>query len=126
MKKIPALLLSLAAAACDSQFEEQPKSAPVRLPAQVCRQAADGIKKLNESGGFDYRGGGEGTLEEQAWLQMDERQRDSLMKLLAYDAACTAKDPPAEATATLRNETGRVLSQQVVETDADPSKMLQD
>ena len=124
MKSIPILLLSLGAAACNSQFAEEPKAAPVRLPAQICKQAADGIKKLNASGGFDYRGAGEGTLEEQAWLQMDEPQRDALTKLLAYDAACTAKDPPAEATATVRNESGRVLSQRVVETTADLSKIL--
>ncbi len=98
----------------------------MRLPAQICKQAAEGIKKLNESGGFDYSGGGEGTLEQAAWLQMAEAQRDQLTRLLAYDAACTAKVPPTEATATIRNESGRVLTQRVVETSADLSKILEE
>jgi hypothetical protein len=125
MKKTFSILLLLALAACDSQYAaEEPKAPVARLPAEVCKQASEGLSALKESGGFTYAGAGEGALEEQAWLQMSEPQRDQLLQLLAYDAACTAKEPPADATATIRNETGRILSQRVVETSADLSKVL--
>jgi hypothetical protein len=121
------LLLLPAVAACDSQYgAEEPKLAPARLPAQVCTQARDGLEKLKESGGFTYTGQGEATLDEEAWLRLDERARNELVKLVAYDAACKAPTPRAEQDAIVRNELGRVLMQQVVETSADLSGIAQE
>ena len=113
------LLLLAALAACDSQSAlEEPKLPVARLPAQTCNQAQAGLEKLKQSGGLTYNGQGEATLDEEAWMRLDERAREQLMQLVAYDAACKAAVPPAEQSATVRNEAGRVLSQRVVETSA--------
>ena len=118
------ILLVAGSAACDNKFgADEVKMPPARLPDQLCKQASDGIKKLNESGGFHYAGAGEGTLEEQAWLQMSEPQREQLLNLLAVDAACTSEQPVAEATARVRNEGGRTLSERVIQTSADLSSI---
>ena len=115
------------AAACDSKYgAEQPILPVARLPAQVCGQARDGLEKLRETGGFTYTGQGEASLDEESWLRLDERAREELVKLVAYDAACKAPTPPAEQDATVRNEVGRVLMQRVVETSADLSTLAQE
>lgn len=127
MKITYLLLLLVSVAACDRlAAPEEPKAPVARLPAQVCSQARDGLEKLKESGGLTYSGQGEATLEEEAWLRLDGPARDQLVQLLAYDAACKAAVPPAEQTATVRNETGRVLAERVVETSADLSGMVQE
>jgi hypothetical protein len=114
----PFLLLSWLAA-CGSQNVAQEPNLPVaRLPAQTCNQAKGGLEKLKESGGLTYTGQGEATLDEEAWMRLDEGAREQLVQLVAYDAACKAPVPPAEQSATVRNEAGRVLSQRVVETSA--------
>ena len=113
------LLLLASLAACDGQNAmEEPKLPVARLPAQTCNQAQVGLEKLKGSGGLTYDGQGEATLDEEAWMRLDERAREQLVQLVAYDAACKAKVPPAEQSATVRNEVGRVLSQRVVETSA--------
>jgi hypothetical protein len=118
------LIAALAAlGACNLMDEAEQKAPVVPLPKQVCTQAREAIDKLSESGGFVYAGNGEGTIEEAAWLQLDPPSREQLEQVLAYDAACSAKEPPAEQTATIRNEGGRVLSQRVIETSADLSRL---
>ena len=127
IKQLSPLLLLATLAACDGQHAaEEPKLPVARLPAQTCNQARDGLEKLKESGGLTYNGGGEATLEEEAWMRLDERAREQLVQLVAYDAACKAPVPPAEQSATVRNEAGRVLSQRVVETSADLSGLAQE
>ena len=125
---IPMLAALIVLAGCDALTEAQQaeKGPAIRLPKQVCDQAREGLDKLTESGGFVYAGGGEATLEEAAWLRLDGGARDQLMQLLAYDAACTAKEPPYEWTARVRNEVGRILEERVVETSADPSRILEE
>lgn len=123
-RKSTLLLLVAALAACDNQFgADEVKMPPARLPDQLCKQASEGIKTLNESGGFQYAGAGEGTLEEQAWLQMTEPQRDQILNLLAVDAACTSEEPVAEVTARVRSEGGRTLSERLIQTSADLSSL---
>ena len=122
----PLLLLALLAA-CDGQNAvEEPKLPVARLPAQTCNQAQAGLEKLKESGGLTYNGQGEATLDEESWMRLDERAREQLVELVAYDAACKAAVPPAEQSATVRNEAGRVLSQRVVETSADLSGLIKE
>jgi hypothetical protein len=119
IKHLFPLLLVASLGGCDGQnAAEEPKLPVARLPAQTCSQAQDGLEKLKESGGLTFNGQGEATLEEEAWMRLDERARDQLVQLVAYDAACKAAVPPAEQSATVRNEAGRVLSQRVVETSA--------
>ena len=119
------LLLLAALAACDGQnAAEEPKLPVARLPAQTCNLAQAGLEKLKESGGLTYTGEGEATLEEEAWMRLDERAREQLVQLVAYDAACKAAVPPAEQSAIVRNEAGRVLSQRVVDTSADLSGLV--
>ncbi len=111
---------------CDQLLapEAEVKGPAARLPAQVCAQAQEALQKLTATAGFDQRAKGEATLEEAAWLQMTEAQRDQLAKVLAYDAACAAKEPPHEQVVTVKNETGRVMAQRTIETSADLSSIL--
>ena len=119
IRHLSPFLLLASLAACDGQnAAEEPKLPVARLPAQTCNQAQAGLEKLKESGGLTYTGQGEATLDEEAWMRLDERAREELVQLVAYDAACKAAVPPAEQSATVRNEAGRVLSQRVVETSA--------
>jgi hypothetical protein len=125
IRRLSPLLLLASLAACDPQYKaEEPKLPVARLPPQVCSQAQGGLEKLKESGGLTYNGQGEATLEEEAWMRLDQGAREQLVQLVAYDAACKAAVPPAEQSATVRNEAGRVLSQRVVETSADVSGLI--
>ncbi|MDP8913404.1 MAG: hypothetical protein M3N39_07490 [Pseudomonadota bacterium] len=127
IRRLSPLLLLASLGGCDGQYKaEEPKLPVARLPAQVCNQAQGGLEKLKESGGLTYNGQGEATLEEEAWMRLDEGAREQLVQLVAYDAACKAAVPPAEQSATVRNEAGRVLSQRVVETSADLSGLVQE
>lgn len=127
IKHLSPLLMLASLAACEGQYSaEEPKLAVARLPEQVCNQAQGELEKLKESGGLTYTGQGEATLDEEAWMRLDERSRDQLVQLVAYDAACKAAVPPAEQSATVRNEAGRVLSQRVVETSANLSGLVQE
>jgi len=127
IRHLSALFLLASLGACDGQTAaEEPELPVARLPAQTCNQARDGLEKLKESGGLTYNGQGEATLDEEAWMRLDQRARDQLVQLVAYDAACKAAVPPAEQSATVRNESGRVLSQRVVETSADLSGLVRE
>ena len=124
--RVSFLLAAALLGACDGQFSaEQNEIIPLaRVPEQVCRQAVDGLEQLKQSGGFVLNTAGEATLDEQAWLRMDERQRAQLVQLVAYDAACKGAEPVKEQNAVIRSEYGRVLTEQVVEIAADTSAIL--
>jgi hypothetical protein len=118
-----AALTALLLASC--QGEQPAPSAAARLPAQVCDQARDALDKLSATGSFEYAADGQATLEEAAWLPMGGEQRDAIAQALAFHAACSAPEPPREQSITIKNEGGRVLSQRVMETSVDVTKILE-
>ncbi len=123
------LLVPLAwLAACDGGFgADQSAAAPIaRLPDKLCKQVAEGMAQLKQSGGFVSNMPGEASLDEEVWMRMDEPQREQMLNLVAYDAACKAEEPAREQSAVIRSEYGRVLSERVVETSADLSQFLKD
>ena len=116
-------LLSLALASCDQQpIPGAEMAGALEMPAEVCSQASEELKKIGDSGGLTFGAAGEATVTEEIWLQLPQGDRDQLQKLLAFDAACKAKAPSRQQTVTIRNEWGRVMAQQSVETSADLSK----
>ncbi len=121
-----ALLLAVALAGCGDLAGSDP-DVPIaaRLPASICARTAAELKKLAD-GGLQVGPKGEARLEEAAWLAIPQAQRDQLLQLLAFDAACAAPEPSLEQTATVRNEVGRILAQQVVTTTADPSQAFEE
>lgn len=124
--RVSLLLGAASLGACDGQFgAEKNEIIPLaRVPEQVCRQATNGLEQLKQSGGFVLNAAGEATLDEQAWMRMDGRQRDQLVQLVAYDAACKGAEPVKEQNAVIRSEYGRVLTEQVVEIAPDASAIL--
>jgi hypothetical protein len=120
-----AFLLSapLALVACWEQ-PEMPKPVASRLPDKVCKQVREGLEKAESSGALQQMKPGEVVMEEQAWLQMTQSTRDQVTKLVAFDAACRASEPPMEQTAIVRNEYGRVMAQPIIATSADLSTLL--
>lgn len=121
--KVSAALAGLVLAGC--QGEQPAPPAAARLPAQVCDQARDALQKLGATGSFEFAADGQATLEEAAWQPMGEPQRDALVQALAFHAACSAPEPPREQSVTVKNEGGRVLTQRVVETTVDVTKILE-
>lgn len=119
-----AALAALALSACQ-QAEQPAPPAAARLPAQVCDQARQGLEEISRGGSFEFNSDGQATIEEAAWLPMGAGQRDALAQALAFHAACAAKEPPREQSITIKNEAGRVLTQRVVETSVDLTKILQ-
>jgi hypothetical protein len=120
------VLLTLLLGGCgQAGLADEDKPIAVRLPDEVCSRVAKEVAKLGE-GGVQLGEKGEARIEEAAWLQMSQPQRDQLLQLLAYDAACAAPAPSLEQTATVRGETGRVLGQQVVTTTADTGTLLEE
>jgi hypothetical protein len=125
ISRISPLLLIIGLAACGQGGADQNALVPVaRLPDQLCQQATQGMEQLKQSGGFVSSTPGEATLDEEVWMRMDEGQREQMLKLVAYDAACKAEEPAREQSAVIRSEYGRVLSERVVETSADLSQIL--
>lgn len=118
-----AALAALTLGGC--QNEQPAPPAASRLPAQVCDQARDALQKLGATGSFEFAADGQATLEEAAWQPMAEHQRDALVQALAFHAACSAPEPPREQSVTVKNEGGRVLTQRVVETSVDVTKILE-
>jgi hypothetical protein len=96
-KSIAALAASLALPGCFEQ-PEMPKPVASRLPEKVCQQVSQGMAKLDASGTVVRTKPAEITIEEQAWLQLPETSREQITKIIAFDAACKAAEPPMEQT----------------------------
>jgi hypothetical protein len=124
-KPIAAITASLLAAACFEQ-PEMPKPVASRLPEKLCKQVGEGVTKLDESGMAQRTKPAEIVMEEQAWLQLSEASREQITKIIAFDAACKAAEPPMEQTVIVRSEYGRVMAQPIISTSADLSKLLQE
>jgi hypothetical protein len=122
---IAALAASLASSGCFEQ-PEMPKPVASRLPEKVCKQVGESVAKLDESGTVVRTKPSEITIEEQAWLQLSQGSREQITKLIAFDAACKAAEPPMEQTVIVRSEYGRVMAQPIVATSADLGALLQD
>ena len=117
-------LAALALTGC-GEAEQPPPPTAAPLPAQVCNQAREALDKLSRAGAFEYSADGQATLDEAVWLPMAPGQRDALAQALGFHAACQSR-PSRETSVTIKSETGRVLSQRVVETSADLSTALQE
>ena len=117
---IPAVLTALFAGACE--VPAPPPKAAIRLPKEVCDQVTAGMEKLKQSG-VDQVKPGEITMVEQAWLELPAAQRDQMVQLIAFDAACRADQPSAEQTVVVRSEYGRPMAQRIVTTSADLSDL---
>jgi hypothetical protein len=120
------LFMSLSACGGDLGGEQDDLMQPTRIPEQVCGQATKGMEKLQQTGGFVLNAPGEATIDEQAWLRMDERQRNDFVRLIAYDAACKSPTPVTEQNTIVRSEYGRVLTERVQEIATDPATVLQE
>jgi hypothetical protein len=120
-----ALGASLALAGCFEQ-PEMPKPVASRLPDAVCKQVNQALAKLDASGAVQRTKPAEIIMEEQAWLQLPESSREQITKLIGFDAACKAAEPPTEQTVTVRSEFGRVMAQPIIPTSADLSTFLQE
>jgi hypothetical protein len=90
----------------------------------VCKQVTEALAKLEESGTVQRPKPAEIVMEEQAWLQLPEASRDQISKLIGFDAACQAAEPPTEQTVIVRSEFGRVMAQPIVATSADLSTII--
>ena len=110
--------------ACQPEPEAPPPAPP--LPAAVCDKAREGLERLSKTGGFEYDENGEATIDQASWLALSHYDRDQLGQVLAFHAACGAKEPPREQTVTIRSEYGTVLTRRIVETSVDFSRFLKD
>lgn len=122
-RNILPLLLCASLAACWEQ-PEMPKPVATRLPDKVCGQVREALAKLVDSGSAQQTKAGELIMEEQAWLQLAQDKRDQVTKLVGFDAACRASEPPMEQTVIVRSEYGRVMAQPIIQTSADLSTLL--
>jgi hypothetical protein len=128
MTRSKLLFILWAPLACSACFEqpEMPKPQASRLPEKVCTEVKEGLAKLDESGAVQRTKPGEIVMEEQAWLQLSQAAREQITKLIGFDAACQASEPPMEQTVIVRSEYGRVMAQPIITTSADLSTLLQD
>ena len=117
--RVGTALLLIGTAACEPAPDPLANQPAAPLPAQICAEARQGLEALSGTGMFTFTDAGEATLDRETWLKMDTGQRDGLGQGLAFHAACKAKEPPREQQFTIRDETGTILAQQVVETKAD-------
>jgi hypothetical protein len=124
-KIIAVLGASLAISGCYEQ-PELPKPVPSRLPENICKQVSEAVAKLEESGTVQRTKPAEIVMEEQAWLQLPDASRDQITKLIGFDAACRAAEPPMEQTVTVRSEFGRLMAQPIITTSADLSTILRE
>jgi hypothetical protein len=122
---IVAVGASIALAGCFEQ-PEVPKPVASRLPEKVCTQVSEALTKLDASGTVQRTKPAEIVMEEQAWIQLPASSREQITKLVGFDAACRAAEPPMEQTVTVRSEYGRVMAQPIITTSADLSTLLQD
>ena len=121
-----ALALALAAlAACDEPAVPVGDSAAFAPPpAQVCKEAEEGLAQLRDTAALDISKLPEATVEQGLWLRMGPDGREQFARLLAYGAACAADDPPPEQQVLIRNEFGAVLMDRIVQTGVDMSAAL--
>lgn len=124
MRLFPLALLALAVA-CDAPEAPAPVAVG-SLPEEACGQVDDGLKKLGEAALFEYNAKGEATVADEAWLAMSQSDREQLARTLAIHAACQIETPPSEQKVVIRNEGGRVLTEQLVETGVDIGRLIQD
>ena len=117
--RLAAMLVGLgffALAGCDggAQSQQQFEPPPSRLPAKICADVGSALAKIRQQAGIDIQGPAEATIAEAGWLAVGAPQRDRIVTLLAFGAACDSPAPQREITVTIRNEFGRSLMQRTV------------
>lgn len=120
------LLLSICAvAACDAPPEPQPMNVGP-LPRKICNEVSEGLSQLSKTSIFEYDAAGEATMPQEGWIPLPPDQKDQIAQLLAFHAACQAKNAPAEQKVVIKSETGHVLLDRIVETRPDLGSLVQD
>ncbi|HEX9954223.1 MAG TPA: hypothetical protein VGB48_03290 [Allosphingosinicella sp.] len=131
MALAPRLLAALCAAlllgGCDPQPEVPTRAAGLgKLPAELCKKAADGLVALADTAVFEHDGQGSATLGETVWLGMSKDAREQLARTLALDAACKQNDAPRTIQVLIKAETGRTLTNPVIELAPGADMMFED
>ena len=85
-------------------------------PAQLCAQAADGLKQLGARGAIDYDDQGNATIPQEIWMGMGD-QHNRFAQTLAIHAACANPDGKGERKVLIRNESGVILMEAMIPTN---------
>jgi hypothetical protein len=121
---LPFALLALPLAGC-GEAPKPPEASSGPLPAQVCTEVGKALDSLRNQAGVEFDDKGAAMVEQAAWLAMAPEQRDSLVRALAFRAACSAGRQNDEQQVTIRNEEGMVVTQRIVSTRVDMTRLGQ-
>ena len=117
----------LALGACEQQPDPLAGTqTPTKPPKEVCAQVTKAMERLTTDGGMEADGQAGATMMEEAWLRLDQKGRDQVMQVLAFDAACRAPEASREQMVRVRSEYGRVMAEQIVETSADFTQLAEE
>jgi hypothetical protein len=109
------LAAALALVACDPAPEIPSMALEAsRPPEHVCASAANTLDELRNRFGLVYSDQGDATIQQDIWLQLQERGREELVNTLALYAACSAPQAVTEQAVLIRSEIGVVLAQRIV------------
>jgi hypothetical protein len=123
-RKSAPLILLLAASCHQAPPPPQPLAGPV--PKQICAEVKKALDAMSSQGGMDYKDDGQATIEQAAWLQISEDQRDAVAHALGFHASCAAGVQKEDQEISVRSEAGIVLMRRIVDTRVDPMTLLRD
>ena len=88
---VPALLVTIALAACNSQPAPPPEAPATRPPPPACDQARRTLDGRGGEGSFLFEESGTAMVSRRDWMSMSESGRDELIETLAVLAGDSAK-----------------------------------
>jgi len=123
---LPLCLLAIAIAGCkpnEPDWARKDRQGP--LPAQVCNEIEKGVAQIRASKGIDLNDNGEATMPSALWNQMPPDQHDSLLRTLAFHAACKAGTQSDAQPVVIHGDDGGELASRAISTRVDTSEVLQ-
>ena len=111
-----ALLFSLSACFSDPADEMTAQTNSGPPPAELCQQFRVNLDALRDKGAIEYENDGTALVEERVWIGMGGDGRDKLGQMLAFHAACSAKQGMADQPVIIRNEMGIVVTRRKIDT----------
>ena len=121
---IPAFLLSLSGCFDDPADDVQASQTGEPPAPQLCQQFRASLEAMSGKGALDYQDDGSAVVDERMWMGLQPDGRDKIGQMLAFHAACAAKQSSADQRVIIRNQFGGVITRRTIDTRMNMMSMM--